>query len=104
MTFPKSINIDDVSNECGNVVSKVLIDNWIKSEPNWYNPSDILEDVGFKRYVSGNALFYEKERKSGSDKNCGHMKCSLMLYYISQESDFNEWYEEHDTTHVYVGY
>ena len=104
MDFYITINIDDVSKECGDVVSKVLIENFNKLDENGINPPDILEDVGFKGYVSNNAVFYEKERKKGSTRKCGHMKCSLMLYYISQESDFNDWYENHDTKNIYTGY
>lgn len=104
MSFHKSVNIDDVSKECRNTVTNVLIDNFIKSDENGYNPPDILEDVGHKVYVSNNALFYERERKSGSIRRCGHMKCSLILYYISQEADFNDWYQDHDVTYTYIGY
>jgi hypothetical protein len=57
----------------------------------------------FKIYVSKNAMFYEREAKKGKN-NCGHMKASLMLYYISQEDNFNDWYREHNTENTYVGH
>ena len=56
-----------------------------------------------KRYVSANAIYYEKHAKKGI-QNCGHMKSSLMLYYIKQENDFNNWWSDHNTKNTFTGY
>lgn len=47
-----------------------------------------------KNHVSSNAMCFEKYRRMGV-KNVSYMHCSLMLYYISQEDDFNSWYGKH---------
>lgn len=40
-----------------------------------------------------NALLFEKNLKKNIH-NCGHPPCSLSLYYLTQENDFNNWYNE----------
>lgn len=67
----------------------------------WTNGTNEINQ--YKHYVSMNALYYEKNTKKGSN-NHGHMKSSSMLYYVSQEDDFNNWWCEHDTRHVYTGH
>ncbi len=53
--------------------------------------------------VSKNAISYEKNAKKGI-KQYGHMKSSLMLYYVKQEDDFNNWWYEHDTRNILSRY
>lgn len=46
-----------------------------------------------KEYVYNNAVLFEKYLKKNIH-NSGHPPCSLSLYYLSQENDFNGWYDE----------
>ena len=65
---------------------------------------DGLNNVNqLKHYVSNNAIYYEKYAKQNITKH-GHMKASLILYYVSQEDDFHNWWYGHDTTNVHIGY
>jgi hypothetical protein len=45
-----------------------------------------------QNYVYHNAKLYEQETRKGV-YNCGHMKCSLMIYYLKQDHDFYTWYK-----------
>ena len=45
-----------------------------------YIDDGIREVLQKKYYVYSNARLYEKNRRKGID-NCGHLKCSLILYY-----------------------
>lgn len=67
----------------------------------WTNGLNEINQL--KYYVSNNAIYYEKHAKKGIKKH-GHMKASLMLYYVKQEDDFNNWWYEHNTTHIVTGY
>uniref|UniRef100_A0A6C0AEP0 Uncharacterized protein n=1 Tax=viral metagenome TaxID=1070528 RepID=A0A6C0AEP0_9ZZZZ len=57
----------------------------------------------YKHYVQNNAILFETKSRKGIYRH-GHLKCSLMLHYISQEKDFSSWYHEHDTRNTHVGY
>ena len=68
-----------------------------------------------KYYVYINGEGYEKCSKSRYNGVCykntttlvgisGFMKCSLVLYYVSQEEDFHKWYSEHDASAYSKGY
>ena len=61
------------------------------------------EVIQNKSYVFNNARYYEKQAKKGI-YNCGHMGCSLMLYYIKQEDGFDTWYKRQSWESYHVGY
>src|SRR5947207_15131947 len=45
-----------------------------------------------KQYESSNCKFFESQCRKGV-RNCGHYEIPLMLYYVSQESDFYLWFD-----------
>ena len=58
-----------------------------------------------KMYVSANAILFEKHNKKTLYKfKAGHMKCSLIVYYLCQDDDFFDWYKEHDTSYIFTGF
>jgi hypothetical protein len=68
-----------------------------------------------KNYVYSNGKGYEQCSKLRQNGVCykntttlvgisGFMKCSLILYYVSQEEDFHKWYSEHDAEAYSTGY
>jgi hypothetical protein len=57
-----------------------------------------------KRYVSENGIYFEKSHKTKSRHTGGHLKCSMIIYYLCQESDFFDWYRDHDTTCYHAGF
>lgn len=67
----------------------------------WTNGLNEINQL--KHYVSNNAIYYEKHAKKGIKRH-GHMKASLILYYIKQEEDFSNWWYEHDTIHTVIGH
>lgn len=56
-----------------------------------------------KDYVSSNSMAYEMYAKRNI-YNVGHMDCSLMKYYISQEEGYDNWYKKKDWTHYHTGW
>lgn len=56
-----------------------------------------------KLYTSMNAIVFEKSAKQSKIYNYGHMKCSLMIYYLCQDDDFFNWYKNHNTDDIHTG-
>ncbi len=49
-------------------------------------------------------MFERRRKMSPPQFRHGFLKCSLMIYYLSQDSDFNEWWSDHGTTFYNCGY
>jgi len=58
----------------------------------WYGLNAINED---KAFIVEDAIGFEKHRKQGLN-TFHHMKNELILYYVSTDKDFDEWYVEHE--------
>jgi hypothetical protein len=57
-----------------------------------------------KMYVYNNGILFEKTVKTKSLYNHGHLKCSMIIYYLSQDNDFFDWYRDHNTICVHTGF
>jgi hypothetical protein len=56
-----------------------------------------------KEYVYNNSKLFEQYARQ-SIYNHGHLQCSLTLYYLRQEPDFESWYKEHERHSSFVGH
>ncbi|AYV85546.1 MAG: putative helicase [Satyrvirus sp.] len=79
----------NIKRECGNIVSQKMY------------AEELHEILQKKYFVFMNASWFEKYAKRGI-YNCGNLKCSLILYYLEQESDFSQWYRKSEN--VFEGY
>lgn len=85
--------------ECGNIVNDSIIE--INDEKN-YDPwvgwfIGLNCQIGSKDHKYVNARCFERHLRKDIH-NCGHPYSALSLYYLSQEDDFNSWYNDSTAT------
>lgn len=74
--------------ECGNIVNNIIInidyDSWVNGLNN---------QINWKKHYYLNAKCFEQHLRKNVH-NCGCPYSALSLYYLSQENDFNSWYND----------
>lgn len=81
-------------------VKKLIHINNLYTNSNFYTWTKGINRINHhKAFVARNGLAYEKSRKTGkphiNNLEAGFLGCSLILYYIESDNDFNTWYKIH---------
>jgi hypothetical protein len=98
------INQQRLIEDCGLTVRKILkIENDYECDYYFGYIQGIQSVLQGKSYVCSNLILFEKYRRRGI-MFCGQLKCSMVLYYLRQEPDFNSWYIDHYTDIFFTGY
>lgn len=92
------INHLKINKICSNIVSKNKKIEETREFDEFVGYTEGIQEVlQSKRYMTINAIYYEREAKQGIF-NCGFMHRGLMLYYIKHELDFFIWYKYKQNT------
>ncbi len=85
-------NYDDM-----NVKKLIELNNLQKEDP-FYGVCDKgLNKINTeKKHVAMNGILYEKYAKHKNKQNVGFLGCSLILYYMESDNDFDVWYRTKD--------
>lgn len=82
-----------VKSECESCVTdQIQLQNEMKYCDFCGYSEGILAVIQHHVYLVDNAMLFERQCRNGIF-NCGHIDVPLMLYYISQEPDFDLWFD-----------
>lgn len=94
-----SNNVSKMVNFLNNIINGANAPNQDISSPYCYGYlEDILDSVSSKLHHSHNLINYETFRKQNiqNDKNnVSYIRPPLVLFYMTQEPDFRDWYIPH---------